>query len=287
MDHHVIRHDDELPAPAGISYVLVVDDEPLVRNFLARCLEGGGYLVRQAANATDALDIMAGDPASVVLCDVRMPGYDGLWLTERLCTRWPDARVVMATGVDDLETIRQSRELGAVDYITKPIMPEQLLKVVLRAATARHDVKPPAEEIAPVLEQLPPLEEGNMEAEYALESPVRCPGCGERITTVRAVRLIRALNFTSTLPRRGRVLACFLPRSRSAELSNSNTLEPRRRTLDARAQSAARHAGLPERHGEAERRWRRRRWRRQPSSAADRLARSVGGRSGRFGFGSP
>lgn len=211
MNQHVNPHDEDQPASAGISYVLVVDDEQLVRTFLARCLESGGYVVKQAATATEALDVMADTPASVVLCDVRMPGHDGLWLTERLCTRWPGARVVMATGIDDLETIRQSRELGAVDYITKPIMPEQLLKVVLRAATARHDAKPTAEEIAPVLEQLPPLEEGNMEAEYALESPVRCPGCGERITTIRAVRLIRAqVNFTSTLPRRGRVLACPL-----------------------------------------------------------------------------
>jgi CheY-like chemotaxis protein len=211
MDQHVVRHGDNQPGPAGCSYVLVVDDEPLVRTFLARCLESGGYVVKQSATATEALEIMARDPALVVLCDVRMPDHDGLWLTERLCTRWPDTRVVMATGIDDLEVIRQSRELGAVDYITKPILPQQLLKVVLRAATASHDEKPLAEETVPVLEQLPPLEEGNMEAEYALESPVRCPGCGERITTVRAIRLIRAqVNFTSTLPRRGRVIACPL-----------------------------------------------------------------------------
>src|SRR5436305_2113668 len=51
--------------------------------------------------------------------------------------------------------------------------------------------------------------EKRFEAEYALESPVRCPACGERITTVRAVRLLRAkVNFTSTLPRRGRVITC-------------------------------------------------------------------------------
>jgi hypothetical protein len=51
--------------------------------------------------------------------------------------------------------------------------------------------------------------EKKFEAEYTLESPVRCPVCGERITTVRAVRLLRSkVNFTSTLPRRGRVMTC-------------------------------------------------------------------------------
>jgi len=48
-----------------------------------------------------------------------------------------------------------------------------------------------------------------IDAEYTLESPVKCPACGERVTTLKAVRLIRAqVNFTSTLPRRGRVIAC-------------------------------------------------------------------------------
>ena len=65
-------------------------------------------------------------------------------------------------------------------------------------------------------------QEGKSEAEYRLEYPVKCPACGERIETLKAIRLIRAqVNFTSTLPRRGRVLACpqclaIIP----AELSN-------------------------------------------------------------------
>src|SRR5579864_574664 len=102
------------------SYVLVVDDEPVVRNFLTRCLEGWGYAVKQAGSAADAIEFMTARPASVVLCDVRMPGHDGLWLAEQLRARWPDTPVVMTTAVDDVETVVKSRELGAADYITKP-----------------------------------------------------------------------------------------------------------------------------------------------------------------------
>jgi DNA-directed RNA polymerase subunit RPC12/RpoP len=58
-------------------------------------------------------------------------------------------------------------------------------------------------------EELPRSHEKKVEAEYMLECPVRCLACGERITTLKAVRLIRShVNFTSTLPRRGRVIAC-------------------------------------------------------------------------------
>lgn len=79
-----------------------------------------------------------------------------------------------------------------------------------------------ADDFESPLPEVPALDDVKIEAEYTLESPVRCPACGERITTIKAVRLIRAqVNFTSTLPRRGRVLACpnclaVIP----AELSN-------------------------------------------------------------------
>lgn len=196
---------EQTPAVRPGTCVLVVDDEAVVREFLTRCLERAGYTVNQAASADEALDLMIAAPASVVLCDIRMPGQDGLWLAARLRARWPETRVVMASAIDDIETVRQSRELGAVDYISKPIKMEQLLQVVGRLSAAggvmsEDSLSAPAD-LATT--------ESKIEAEYTLETPVRCPACGERIATIKAVRLIRAqVNFTSTLPRRGRVLAC-------------------------------------------------------------------------------
>lgn len=192
------------------SYILVVDDEQVVRDFLTRCLEGWGYAVKQAASAPEALQIVASQPPVLVLCDIRMPGPDGFWFADRLRTDWPEVPLVMATGLDDLQTVRQSRNLGAIDYITKPIKPEQLHQVVRRSivapTAARVDDERVPLEAPPDPDTAP---EGKFEAEYALELPLRCPACGERITRVAAVRLVRAhVNFTSTLPRRGRVLAC-------------------------------------------------------------------------------
>jgi len=70
---HKQRDDGEESQDHRLSYVLVVDDEPLIRNFLTRCLEGWGYSVKQAGSAADALECMLARPASVVLCDVMMP----------------------------------------------------------------------------------------------------------------------------------------------------------------------------------------------------------------------
>ena len=204
------------------SYVLVVDDEPLVRDFIARCLEERGYAVKKAGSAAEALELMVNKPASMVLCDIRMPVQDGLWLADRLRAHWPITPVIMVTGIDDVETVRQSREAGAVDYITKPIARDQLLQVVRRAATLPSGATPTPEDSAPPSTEPQTLRGSKVEAEYTLESPVKCPACGERITSVKAVRLVRAqVNFTSTLPRRGRVVACphclaVIP----AELSN-------------------------------------------------------------------
>ena len=202
------------------SYVLVVDDEAVVRAFLTRCLEADGYAVKQANGAAEALELMMSEPAAVVLCDIRMPGQDGLWLAERVHTHWPQIPIVMATALDDLQTMRKSRDLGAVDYIAKPITREQLREVVRRVAPPH--VLPNAVAAEPILQDDTRRPEDRVEAEYVLETPVRCSACGERVDTLKAVRLIRArVNFTSTLPRRGRVLAC--PHCRAivpAELTN-------------------------------------------------------------------
>jgi CheY-like chemotaxis protein/DNA-directed RNA polymerase subunit RPC12/RpoP len=223
MPHATIEEPRDTPQlhEDASSYVLVVDDEAVVRDFLERCLEGSGYAVMKAGSAAEALEMMVTRPAAIVLCDIRMPGQDGLWLAGRLRAHWPRTQIVMITAIDDLETVRQSRELGAVDYITKPVSPETLLQVIRRRTSDSDQVQVTPEEVAAPSETLSNLAE-SIEAEYTLECPVRCPACGERLTTVKAVRLIRGqVNFTSTLPRRGRVIACphclaIIP----AELSN-------------------------------------------------------------------
>jgi CheY-like chemotaxis protein len=206
LDGDVLTASHRAPVRASEEYVLVVDDEAAVRQFVERCLTSEGYRVKHAANASAALDVMAGGAAALVLCDVRMPGRDGLWLAERLQAEWPSTPIVMITAMDDLQTVQHSREVGAIDYLTKPVNREQLHQVVRRVIP---HATPSLESPDDTSSLAAPAATPAIEAEYTLETPVRCPACGERTSTLKAVRLIRArVNFTSTLPRRGRVLAC-------------------------------------------------------------------------------
>lgn len=119
-----------------MAYVLVVDDEPAVRRLLTHWLEGWGCQVRQAGTATEALELMEAEAASVMLCDVNMPGHDGLWLVEQVRPRWPKTVVVMASGIDDFQTVTRSRQDGAVDYLTKPFGRELVRQALWRANAA-------------------------------------------------------------------------------------------------------------------------------------------------------
>ena len=100
--------------------VLIVDDELPMRVLLERWLTGWGYGVRHVGSALEALDVMAADPADILLCDVSMPDHDGLWLAEQVHAQWPRAAIIMSTAHDDPETVRTSRKLGAIAYVIKP-----------------------------------------------------------------------------------------------------------------------------------------------------------------------
>lgn len=117
-----------------MAYVLVVDDEESIRKLLARWLSGWGYESKQVSSANEAIDAMSAEPAAIVLCDVMMPGHDGVWLAEQVRERWPLAAVIMASGAQDLDTVTRMRKQGAVDYVTKPFGREMVRQALQRAS---------------------------------------------------------------------------------------------------------------------------------------------------------
>ena len=126
----------ELPKGA-LMRVLIVEDERAVTELLRRWLKEWNYDVNVAPSATDALKTMLAEPAEIILCDIRMPGHhDGLWLAERVRTKWPRTKIIMASGVVEMDAVKKSQELGVVDYITKPFDRELLRKALDRAAAA-------------------------------------------------------------------------------------------------------------------------------------------------------
>lgn len=109
--------------------VLVVDDSEQVRTLLRRMLEGEGYVVRVAGNGAEALSAIAKESPDLVLMDVMMPGMDGLSALRRLRSRPETAElpVILVTALDTVDQIVRGLDLGANDYLTKPIQLEVLM----------------------------------------------------------------------------------------------------------------------------------------------------------------
>jgi DNA-binding NtrC family response regulator len=116
--------------------VLVVDDEEPIRRTLDRMLQEWGYRVKQAASATEALEVMLAQPVSIILIDLIMPGHNGFWLMERIREKWPTTPIIVITGADELDAVKDSRREGAIDYVLKPFERDLLRQALSRAEAA-------------------------------------------------------------------------------------------------------------------------------------------------------
>jgi response regulator RpfG family c-di-GMP phosphodiesterase len=112
--------------------VLVVDDESAIRSLVARWLQQKGYVVRLAGSAEQALAEMSHDPAVVALCDINMPGKDGLWLAGELRRLYPETAVVMASGAREFSAAVASLRHGAIDFLVKPLGRDHLCEAIAR-----------------------------------------------------------------------------------------------------------------------------------------------------------
>jgi two-component system response regulator MprA len=122
-----------------MSRVLVVDDEPAVRDSLARALRYSGYEVSTASDGQAALDVLANEPADLIVLDVAMPRLDGLEMTRRLRTAGDRTPVLMLTARDAIADRVDGLDAGADDYLVKPFALEEL-RARVRALLRRIDV---------------------------------------------------------------------------------------------------------------------------------------------------
>jgi CheY-like chemotaxis protein len=115
--------------------ILVVDDDIGVRALLRRVIGDMGYRVMEAADALSALEILDKGNVSLALCDVRMPGRDGVWLVDQILTRFPGVPVALATGLMEMDPHVTLRS-GVVGYVTKPFKRTDLADVIRAALKA-------------------------------------------------------------------------------------------------------------------------------------------------------
>ncbi len=121
--------------PPGI---LVVDDEPAIRDLLCEGLKGQGYHCAVASNGHEALDLLRREQFSLVLSDIDMPTMDGVRLLKNVREAHPDVEVVMITGVVDVEVALRAMRMGANDYLTKPFNLEEVRLTVEKALEKRR-----------------------------------------------------------------------------------------------------------------------------------------------------
>jgi DNA-binding NtrC family response regulator len=108
--------------------ILIVDDEEVVRLSHLRSLENAECNTQVAEDGVQALDLMEHQPIDVVLLDLRMPGLDGMDVLKMIKHRWPDSEVVVITGYPSIETAKKALKLGAFNYLTKPLGPNEVVK---------------------------------------------------------------------------------------------------------------------------------------------------------------
>ncbi len=118
--------------------ILVVEDDPALRNVLADDLSRRGHEVRGLASADEAFDVLASADFDVVVTDLNMRGMNGIELCDRIVANRPDVPVIVVTGFGTMETAIATLRAGAFDFLTKPFDMDELALAVERAVQHRE-----------------------------------------------------------------------------------------------------------------------------------------------------
>ncbi len=110
--------------------LLIVDDEQSFRQLLTLIFEGEGHSLRTASNGREALELLAEEPADLIISDVMMPDMDGIEMLRELRSTQPDTGIIFMTAYASVDSAREAFKLGADDFIQKPFDVEELKLIV-------------------------------------------------------------------------------------------------------------------------------------------------------------
>ena len=114
--------------------ILIIDDEPAIRQILSKTAEGAGHTVTVAANGEEALERLSKGDIEVAVCDIRMPDYTGIEVVERARSQGIETIFLMMTAFASVNTAIEAMRAGAYDYMLKPLRNEDLLNRLERLA---------------------------------------------------------------------------------------------------------------------------------------------------------
>ncbi len=161
-------------------YVLVVDDEPMVRDFVAKVLTRNGFSCRTATDAGEAVVTALVQPPSLVVTDIRMPGKDGVWLLSELRKHWPLVPVIVLTAVSEAKEAVECLKAGAQDYLLKPVDIDELLSSVRRGVEGARNVAKGADRSSRLQEALSTIQAALQESTNPGSEVAPAEGGGRR-----------------------------------------------------------------------------------------------------------
>ena len=118
--------------------VLVIDDEPRVRDLVARWLTADGHACSQVATAKAAWEHLQAHEVHLVTLDIRMPGDSGMDLLHQIGRSYPDTSVIMISGVEETQIAIEALTYGACGYLVKPVKRDQVIFHARRAFERRQ-----------------------------------------------------------------------------------------------------------------------------------------------------
>jgi len=134
------------------SKLLVIDDDESIRKVLTVTLRDAGYQVLTAKDGQSGLKIFADERPDIILCDLRMPGMDGISVLKEIKARDPDKEVIVISAYADMDLAVKALQLKASDFITKPIS-TTALEVALERAEERLDLTRELREYTELIEK--------------------------------------------------------------------------------------------------------------------------------------
>lgn len=117
--------------------VMVIDDEPAIRQILTAHLSRAGYNVLQAANGMNAFEMLSKGDIDVAICDIKMPDISGIELVRRARSAGIDTSFIMMTAFASVDTAIEAIQAGAADYMIKPVRNEEVLHRLVKIADIR------------------------------------------------------------------------------------------------------------------------------------------------------
>jgi sulfite reductase subunit B len=132
--------------------VLVVDDEPIVRESIRDWLKDAGYQVATAESGEEALEMVEKQDFSVMVLDIRLPGKTGITVLKEVKSQRPWIKSIIITAYPSAETTSEARKLGAIDYLIKPVVPDDLERLIRETldsvgreptVTGKVEIRPP------------------------------------------------------------------------------------------------------------------------------------------------